>query len=309
LQYKGDSNADKVEALDACELAVALGGSIVPDAKCNYLCHCPAHLDHTPSLAVRDGACRVLVYCYAGCSQAAVLAALRRLKLLARTRRSVGQTPPPDRPHKPASDPFKMWREAPPLIGGSLVEIYLRNRGLELPKDAPLRYAPALWHWPTKSRHPAMVALIERYDGTAITSHATFLSPEGRKAPITPVRLFPAGANPAGGGLWFDRLGAKRELVIAEGIETALSAALIFDAEAAVATLSTHGMRTLALAPLSRQPVRIFADHDAQGHGLNAARYLYRRLRSEGRDVCLSMADAVGSDANDVLLRRLEAHT
>jgi hypothetical protein len=82
LQYKGDSIADKVEALDACELAVALGGSIVPDARGNYLCHCPAHLDHTPSLAVRDGFGRVLVYCYAGCPQSAVLAALRRLKLL-----------------------------------------------------------------------------------------------------------------------------------------------------------------------------------------------------------------------------------
>jgi putative DNA primase/helicase len=202
-----------------------------------------------------------------------------------------------------------MWREASPLIAGSLIESYLRNRGVKLPKDAPLRYAPALWRWPTKSRHPAMVALIERYDGTAITSHATFLSPEGRKAAIAPARLFPAGANPAGGGVWFDRLGARRELIIAEGVESALSAAELYDAEAAVATLSTHGMRTLVLAPLSRQPIRIFADHDAQGHGLNAARDLYRRLRSEGRDVCLSIADAVGSDANDILLRRLEAHT
>jgi hypothetical protein len=50
-------------------------------------------------------------------------------------------------------------------------------------------------------------------------------------------------------------------------------------------------------------PVRIFADHDAAGHGLAAARDLYRRLRSEGREVVLSMPDIVGEDANDVLRR------
>ena len=40
--------------LDACEISAALGGSIVADAKGNYLCHCPAHTDQSPSLAIRD---------------------------------------------------------------------------------------------------------------------------------------------------------------------------------------------------------------------------------------------------------------
>jgi putative DNA primase/helicase len=306
VQYNPADLADKIEALDACEIAAALGGSLIPDAKGNFICCCPAHVDARPSLAVRDGAGRVLVFCYAGCSQGAVLAALRRLKLLPGRFAPTAPPPPPVRPPRPVSDPFKMWRTASPDTAGSLVELYLRKRLLEIPKNAPLRYAPSLWHWPTRSRHPAMVALIERYDGAALTSHATFLSPEGRKAAITPVRLFPAGANPAGGGVWFDRLGARRELAIAEGIESALSAALLYDAVACVATLSTHGMRSIVLPPAMGLAVRIFADHDAQGHGLNAARDLYRRLRSEGRDVCLSMPDAVGQDANDLLLRRME---
>jgi hypothetical protein len=44
-------------------------------------CHCPAHDDARASLSVgfRDG--RVLVHCHAGCSQAAVIEALRSLNL------------------------------------------------------------------------------------------------------------------------------------------------------------------------------------------------------------------------------------
>ncbi len=294
--------------LDACDISAALGGSIVADAKGNHACKCPAHLDQSPSLSIRDnGPGKVLVYCYAGCSQAAILAALKRLGLLPGKVDPAAETAAqsaPVRPPRPVSDPFKMWRPALPLLGGSPVDLYLGNRGLKTPKSAPLRFAPALWHWSTRTRHPAMVALVERYDGTPVTSHATFLTPDGRKAPLVQVRLFAAGANPAGGGVWFDGLGATRELVIAEGIESALSAAELYDAVACVATLSTHGMRSLVLPPAMGLAIRIFADHDSAGHGLSAARDLYRRLRSEEREVRLSMADAVGSDANDVLLRR-----
>jgi putative DNA primase/helicase len=305
VQYNPTSSARKI--------AEALGGSRIPDAKGNYLCRCPSHLDRHPSLAVCNNDGKLLFHCRAGCRQDAVLAALKRLGLLPGRSDPAAQTATqpalvqPLRPTRPPPDPFKMWREASPFVANSLVELYLRNRGLEIPADPPLRCARALWHPLSKSRHPAMVALIERYDGTAITSHATFLSPDGRKASVQPVRLFPAGASPAGGGVWFDRLGSKRELAIAEGIESALSAALLYDAEAAVATLSTHGMRTLLLAPLSRQPVRIVADHDAQGHGLAAARDLYRRLRSEGREVVVTLPDNVGDDANTILMRRVRA--
>ena len=76
-----------------------------------------------------------------------------------------------------------------------------------------------------RTRHPAMVALVTRHDGTPVTSHATFLSHEGHKADIEPNRLFSAGANPAGAGVGFTGLGSKAELVVAEGIESALSAA------------------------------------------------------------------------------------
>ena len=42
---------------------------------------CPAHDDHNPSLDITDGNGKVLVNCRSGCSQEAVIAALRSLGL------------------------------------------------------------------------------------------------------------------------------------------------------------------------------------------------------------------------------------
>lgn len=51
----------------------ALGGNLVTG-----MCKCPAHDDHTPSLHVSEGRNeKPLLYCHAGCSQEAVLKAVR----------------------------------------------------------------------------------------------------------------------------------------------------------------------------------------------------------------------------------------
>jgi hypothetical protein len=42
-----------------------------------WMAHCPAHADRSPSLSIRDGEDgRVLVHCFAGCANTAILAAL-----------------------------------------------------------------------------------------------------------------------------------------------------------------------------------------------------------------------------------------
>src|SRR3981081_972972 len=65
--------------MTAQEIAKALGGK---KSGKGYSCRCPAHNDKNPSLSVFDaGDGRVLFKCHAGCSQVAVMDALRDLGL------------------------------------------------------------------------------------------------------------------------------------------------------------------------------------------------------------------------------------
>ena len=61
-------------ALSAAEIIHALGGR-------GNQAKCPAHKDRTPSLSVTERDGKVLVHCHAGCSQTAVITALRDLGL------------------------------------------------------------------------------------------------------------------------------------------------------------------------------------------------------------------------------------
>ena len=59
----------------AQEIAEALGGRRSGDG---WICHCPAHDDKNPSLAVKDGNNgKPILYCFAGCEYSAIVEALR----------------------------------------------------------------------------------------------------------------------------------------------------------------------------------------------------------------------------------------
>jgi putative DNA primase/helicase len=207
---------------------------------------------------------------------------------------------------RPKRDPLKSWREASPLFATGTVPTYLKTRGIELTEveALSLRFHPALYHWCTATRWPAMVACVRRADGTEITSHQTFLDLDGRnKAPLEKTRLFPAGTAPEG-GVWFGVANPEHELIVGEGIESTLSAMRLYGLEAGVAALSEGGIRRLVL-PEGARRVRVFADHDELGQGLVAAYEARRRWKGEGRIVAISHANLIGEDANDVWLRRI----
>lgn len=267
------------------------------------LCLCPAHANtRTPALSLssgRDG--RLLAHCHAGCDFAAVLDALRGLRLV----EGQGQYNPPsaadlarlraaedEQAAKKETRAWNIWRDTLP-IGGSIAEIYLRGRAITCPLPDTLRFHPDCWH-PTGQRAPAMLALIE--GATRLAVHRTYLRDDGSgKAALDPPRAMLGSC--AGGAVRLTQGDGK--LVVAEGLETALSLASgLLRAPATIwAALSTSGMKGLRLPD---KPGALMVAGDGDAAGRVAADALATRADAAGWKVSLLPAPD-GRDWNDVL--------
>jgi hypothetical protein len=284
-------------------IAKALGGR---KAGAAWMARCPAHEDRAPSLSIadaRDG--KVLVRCHAGCDQQDVIAALRARGVWdADARRPIRFSRKPDLVPPPETNTdtirrieaaLALWRASHPAEG-TLVETYLRSRGLTTPIPPSIRFHSGLKH-PSGGIWPAMVALVTHgADGSPIGVHRTFLAADGSaKAPVDPAKMM---LGPCRAGAV--RLGpAGDALMVGEGIETCL-AAMQASGRPAWAALSTSGLRALAL-PHAVCDVIVLADGDDPGEA--AAQYCARRWRREGRRVRIARPPQ-GMDFNDLLLRR-----
>jgi putative DNA primase/helicase len=60
--------------MNAADLARELGGR---KSGAGWVARCPAHEDRNPSLSIRDADGHILVHCHAGCTQAALIGALK----------------------------------------------------------------------------------------------------------------------------------------------------------------------------------------------------------------------------------------
>ena len=193
---------------------------------------------------------------------------------------------------KRAAQALRLWQEAQ-LISGTAAERYLRGRGITCTLPDTLRFAPSCWH-AAAQRFPAMVALVEGAEAFAL--HRTYLHPEGLgKAAVEPAKAMLGGC--AGGAVRLtEGLG---QLLVAEGIETALSLASgLLRAPATIwAALSTSGIRGLHLPP---QPDRLTIAPDGDKAGRDAAHALATRAHGLGWKVSLLPAPQ-GGDWNDVL--------
>ena len=93
-----------------------------------------------------------------------------------------------------------------------------------------------------------MLARVALAAGEDITTHQTFIEPDGSgKAEIEKPRLFAACAMKPGGGVWFGVADPTHEFIVAEGIESTLSAMRIYSVTAGCAALSDGGVRRLDL--------------------------------------------------------------
>jgi hypothetical protein len=256
---------------------------------------CPVHRGF--SLSVRDGKAGLLVYCYAGCAGADILRELRQLNLSGDDRLPAGERDPgTSKVDRGRAIAQRLWDKSSPLAWNLVV--YLQSRAITLPPPQSLRYSSLCPH-PDKIHLPAMVTKIVNVDDELIGVHRTFLRGDGLGKADNPTQKASLGSF-KGGAI---RLGAVRLddwLIVAEGIETTLSAMQIYNC-AGWSAISAGGLDALIL-PLGVQKILICADRDQNGIGEKCARAAAIRWVREGRQVRLALPPENFKDFNDALI-------
>lgn len=287
---------------DARTLTQSLGGKWY--GRYGLAC-CPAHGDRKPSLSLADAPDgRLLLNCKTGCAFTDILDALRSRGMMAADYRPQPLSPSEMAKRKAEDEAaaekaeqraLACWRESQPIMG-TVAETYLRGRGITCVLPDSLRFHPDCWH-PSARRAPAMVARIDGLPRLAV--HRTYLRPDGGgKADLEPPKAMLGAA--LGGFVCLTK--ADGPLVVAEGIETALSLASGLLARPATvwAGLSRAGVAGLRL-PL--RPGRLTIANDGDDPGRDAARQLAERASALDWTVSLLPAPD-GRDWNDILQQK-----
>jgi len=188
-----------------------------------------------------------------------------------------------------------MFRESRPVQAGDPVHAYLTRRcGDPAGALEDLRFHPALWHKEAAARFPAMLAfmgwdpVLRKFSGI----HRTYLTADGQKAPVWPVRKNFGTAGPVRLGPVAPRMG------IAEGIETALCGSKLFGLPV-WSGICAHGVETWS-PPAGVEGVLILGDNDENYVGQAAANDLAKRLRALGLVVEVRLPPVLGQDWADV---------
>ena len=272
------------------------------------MARCPCHRDRTPSLKITDGLDgELILHCFGGCGWRDVKDTLRRDGLLPERGVDNGhdKKAPPDRETMKRRDAatqadrarrtrqaLRIWKRCAPAPD-TLVEVYLRARGITIPVPPSIRFLPDARHKPTGLLLPAMVAGVQDHAGRVVGIHRTFLSLDGTaKAGVREPKM---SFGPIGGGAVRLAL-AGRELAICEGIESALSFQQATGL-AVWAALSVSGVRSLVL-PEEISAVVLGPDGDDPGDG--AAVDAAKRFIREGFKARIARPPR-GMDWNDVL--------
>ena len=187
----------------------------------------------------------------------------------------------------------QIWREAQ-SANGTLVENYLSRRGFNLAVPKTIRFHPALYHAPSKQFFPGMVgAILQWPDQTLIGIHRTYVDPITAKKASVDVNKMMLG-KASGGAV---RLSL---LIVAEGIESALSVLQAQPNATVWAALSAGGIKNLCLPDEAIvKTIIIAADHDPTG--IKAAIQAANLWALMGRKVKIALPPKA-CDFNDVLM-------
>ena len=205
-----------------------------------------------------------------------------------------------------------LWDSAIPFTHENSTRIaplkkYLESRGLSFHEIPEIRFLPRA---KTVSQgktvfFPCMLGAIRDLEGNLVSLHRTFLTEDGKKAPIeVQKKIMHLSKMDSISGCAIRFGNPKRVLAIAEGIETALSVVKA-TGFACWSCISAGGFKSVRI-PKSVKTVIIFEDKDASGTGQRAGRELKKRLEQEGLTVHIAepsmpLTEGVKSvDFNDI---------
>jgi putative DNA primase/helicase len=142
-----------------------------------------------------------------------------------------------------------------------------------------------------------MVCKIDDHAGhRAVNLHLTMLTHEGHKADLDVAKRVMRGKLPDGCAI---RLGPEKAVMgVAEGIETAISAAIMFDMPVWACVNGT--LLSKWIPPAKAEHVTVFGDNDANFTGQAKAYHLANRLEVQHkRKVTVMIPPMAGDDWND----------
>jgi len=199
----------------------------------------------------------------------------------------------------------QVWNATTPIADISPAAKYLRARmGGSRPFVNYVREASRVFHSEDQQFHPAMVAKVIGYNDVAINLHITYLTRDGRKANVSPAKKVMPGKLPDGCAI---RLMPAAEVMgVAEGIETAISASLMFDMP--VWACVNGNLLAKWRPPDEAHEVFIFGDNDENCTGQARAYELANRLIVQfKRKATVMIPPTLGDDWNDHFLRQIRA--
>ncbi|MEO1102714.1 MAG: toprim domain-containing protein [Pseudomonadota bacterium] len=203
----------------------------------------------------------------------------------------------------------EVWRSSRPVENGDMVSLYLRERGIDWPLSEPwpkdLRFCREcpVTGVPGTRALPAMVALVRDPAGKPATIHRTYLAHKS-KAKIDKPKSYMPGGNPMGTAVRLGNLCDNGEMGIAEGIETALAASLMFKMPVWAALDAGHLGKWKP--PSEAKTVHIFGDNDESFTGHFRTYELANRLvtdREVPRKAFPLIPNGEGEDWADVYSR------